>query len=194
MVELSAALGDEHDEMRVLLADLARQPPITETITGPELRARRRAMLCVQRAFFIQLALRLRYVWPALSTASPGGRAYVARAWNRSRLIQVRMAKRQWCGERDVALNDLEAHISSEIAEFLRQEARHLARLDGTGDGSADAGRLDAVALEVRRQSGAPWPTRPHPDLPRSPRLARLMLRPLALTDRALDRLSRPME
>lgn len=187
--DLAALLRDQHTEMRALLADLARQPAVSETILGPQLRARRRLMQRLQETFLAQTAMRLRYLWPALR-AWPDGRSYTSRAWRLARVTEARMAKRPWFGERDGALNDLEAEIAAGIEEQLALEERQLPRFAGETDRIG----LDATSVAGQLRSDRPWPTRPHPDIPRSARLAALMLRPLAVTDRVLDRLGRPTE
>lgn len=188
--DVASLLRDQHAEMRGLLADLARQPAVTETILGPQLRARRRLMRTIQHTFLAHTAARLRYLWPALRTAWPAGQTYTGRAWDRARVIEHRMAKREWFGERDGAITDLEAQIAAGIEEQLTLEEPQLTRLDGLTEEQGVDGRTLAEQL----RSGGPWPTRPHPDLPRSPRLAALVLRPLAVTDRVLDRLERATE
>lgn len=190
MANLAALLGGQHGEMRTLLAALARQPAVSETITGPQLRARRRLMRTLEHRFVAQTAQRLRYVWPALDTAWPDGSAYTSLAWDRARTIEYRMAKRAWYGERDEAVTALEDHIASEITEYVAFEERQLPRLDGPTDRTG----VDGMRIADRLGTGGPWPTRPHPDLPRSRRLAALMLRPLALADRIADRLAPPRE
>lgn len=186
--DLAELLREQHADMRALLTNLARQPAVTETIQGPQLRARRRLMETIQHTFLAHTGARLRYLWPALRNAWPDGRSYTMRAWDQARAIEYRLAKRDWFGERDAAVTDLEDRIASDIEEYLALEERQLPRLAATIAGA------DGTTLAGRLRSGGPWPTRPHPDVPRSPRLASLMLRPLAVTDRVLDRLRRPME
>jgi hypothetical protein len=188
--DLADLLRAQHADLRALLADLARQPAVTEQILGPQLRARRRLMRRIQHVFLAQTAGRIRYLWPAFRSAWPEGRSYTERAWSSARVIEYRMAKREWYGERDEAIADLEDQIASDIEEQVGFEERQLPRLEGRADRTG----IDGTGLARRLRAGGPWPTRPHPDLPRSARLASMMLRPLAVTDRVLDQLARPTE
>jgi hypothetical protein len=188
--DLPALMRDQHADLRALLADLARQPAVTELIQGPQLRARRRLLRTLQHTFLAQTAPRMRYLWPVLRATWPDGRSYTRRAWDKARVVEYRMAKREWLGERDAAVTDLEEHLASDLEDYVSLEERQLPRLEGPPHRTG----IDGAALASRLRKTEGWPTRPHPDLPRSPRLAALMLRPLALTDRALDPLTRPTE
>lgn len=99
------------------------------------------------------------------------------------------MAKRDWFGERDEARNELDDAVAWGIRKQLALEKRHLELLADAADG----GQLDGTTL-ARRLSGGSWPTRPHPDVPTSPRLASIAKRPLALGDRLMDRLAHATE
>jgi hypothetical protein len=93
------------------------------------------------------------------------------------------MAKRQWLGERDEAANDIEDHIAADIERQIEAEEWQLVRLEGPSDRTG----LDGTALAARLRSGGPWPSRPHPDVPRAPWLAARLQRLLGLSDRVLE-------
>lgn len=182
--DLADLIRAQHAQMHGLLAQLGRQPAVTELVLGPQLRARRRVMRTVERTFLAQQAARLRHLWPALRRTWPDGRSYTGRAWARTRTIEYLMAKRRWSGERDAALTDLEDRIASGIVSLMATEARQLPRMEGPDDRTG----LDGTSLAQRVGSEGLWPTRPHPDVPRSQRLASLVHRPLALADRVHER------
>jgi Hemerythrin HHE cation binding domain len=188
--DLPDLIRDQHAELRELLAELCRQPEVTERILGPQIRARERLLQQIRRVYLAQQAARLRYLWPRLRAASPEGRSYTDRAWAQTRAVEARMAKREWFGERDEVRNELDHTISWGIQKQLVLEERELGRI---ADASS-RGELDGPTLVRRLSSRGPWPTRPHPDVPASPRLASIAKRPLALSDRLLDRLAHDTE
>jgi hypothetical protein len=184
--ELLDLIRSQHAELRSLLARLERQPAYTELMLGPQVRARERAFQAVQHAYLAQQSLRLRHLWPALGRAWPDGGSYADQAWAQTRSVQARMAKRQWFGERDETKNRLEAEIAWGVRRQLVLEERQLGRLERAVETSA----IDGATL-VRRLGGSrPTPTRPHPDVPLSRRLAAALQAPLALADRLVDRTS----
>jgi hypothetical protein len=188
--DLPDLIRDQHAEMRGLLAQLSRQPAVTEQILGPQLRARRRLMRTIEQTFLAHQAARLRHLWPALRRAWPDGRSYTQRAWQQTRAIENQMAKRRWIGDRDATATDLDDQIASDIDELMSWEAAQLARMEGPADRTG----LDGTSLTTRLGSRGPWPLRPHPDVPRSPRLAAILHRPLAVTDRVLERCAHTTE
>jgi hypothetical protein len=178
--DLPDLIRAQHAQLRELVAQLGRQPAVTELVLGPQLRARRRVMRTIERTFLAQQAARLRHLWPALRRAWPDGRSYTRRAWARTRTIESQMAKRRWVGERDGALTDLDDRIAADILALMATEARQLPRMEGPDDRTG----LDGTSLARRLGDRGPWPTRPHPDVPRAQGLASLAHRPLAVADR----------
>ena len=183
--DLAEVIRGQHAELRDLLAHLARQPRVTEQTLQPQLRARDHALADVQRVFLAHQGARLRHLWPALRRIPDTG-DYVARALQETRAVEHCLAKRRWYGDRDETANELDDQIASGIETHLEMEERELARLAESGRLAA----LDTAELARLLARDGLWPTRPHPDVPRSPRLAVLLQRPLALTDRVVDRLA----
>jgi hypothetical protein len=182
--DLADVIGVQHGELLALLDDLERQPAITDHTVQGQLRARSTAMRTLERAFVAQHAARRRILWPVLRQLSTAGRAHVERDREQARSVEHRMAKRQWYGDRDETLNSLDADIAWGVRKHVVLERRELARLAATGELAAEVADEMAGELEDR----GPWPTRPHPDLPQWPPLAVLVSRPLAFTDRVIDR------
>jgi hypothetical protein len=182
--DLPGLIRRQHADLRELIVLLERQPAVTEQILEPQLRARDTVLRTFERRFLAYQAARMRYLWPALRAAWPDGRSYTSRAWERTRLVEYRMLKRRWLGERDRTTTDLERHMVDDVEELLTGEERQLARLAGPAE---DVG-FDATEVAEQMRTGGPWPTRPHPDVPGSLRLAATLQRPLALADRVLDR------
>lgn len=170
----------QHADLRRLIEKLDRQPAVTEQILQPQLRARRQVFRTLQRTFVAYQSARLRHLWPVLRRAWPDGRVYTDQAWKQTRRIEDRMAKRPWLGERDEATTDLDRQIAVGIEALLTAEEDQLPRLEGT--------------TMSRRLGDGYWPTRPHPDVPRAQRLASILQRPLALSDRVLDRCAHTTE
>jgi hypothetical protein len=187
--DLPDLIRAQHVHVRGLLADLDRQPEVTERILQPQLRARARCFRNLRHTFVGHQSARLRHLWPALRRAWPDGRAHTDRAWEQTRAIEYRMTKRQWLDDRDEATTDLDHRIAADIESLLSAEEAQIARLEGTADGVG----LEDTSV-ARGLADGFWPTRAHPDVPRSQRLASLLHRPLALSDRVLDRCAHTTE
>ena len=181
--DLPTVIRSQHAELRELLAQACRQPQVTEHTLGPQLRARERVLKKVRHRYLAHQSARLCYLWPPLRRISPDGRAYTDRAWAQTRAVEARMAKRDWFGERDQVRNQLDDTIAWGIQKQLVMEERQLGRIEA----ASDSGDLDGTTVARRLTSSGPWPTRPHPDVPSSYRLAAIVKRPLALTDRLVD-------
>lgn len=188
--DLADVIRGQHAVLRDLLAELERQPAVSELILGPQLRVRERLARLIERTFLAHQAARLRHLWPALRADSAEGRTYADQAWSETRTVEALMAKRRWFGERDTTANDLDDRIASRILALMAAEERQLARIEELADRT---GR-DRTTWARQLNGSGPWPTRAHPDVPRSLRLASIIYRPLAVRDRVADRLAHPTE
>jgi hypothetical protein len=173
---------EQHRLLRGLLDDLERQPAVTERILGGQLRARQELVRTIERTFVQQEAAKHRHLWPVLRRALPDGDTVVHEAIVQCREIEHRLVKLRWFGDRDGAVNDVVAALVDDVRVHLDFEREQLTRLRQ----HPTEQDLDEVAA---RMSSRGWvrPTRPHPDLPGSRRLAGLLGIPMALVDHLLD-------
>lgn len=185
--ELTEVILAPHVGVRELLAALGRQPAVTERTLQPQLRGRRQVVDSLGRAFVGLQSVRLRYWWPEIRRLSPEAAEHADRAWRDTRGIEQLMARRQWYGEHDPTTGQLDQRIATGVEQVLDREDGELHRLTASGE----LALLDCARLAVRLSKPGRWPTRPHPDVPRSARLAAVMQGLLARTDLVLDRCAR---
>lgn len=173
---------EQHRLLRGLLDDLDRQPAVTERILGGQLRARQELLHSIERTFVQQEAAKHRHLWPVLRRALPDGETVVHEAIVQCRQIEHQLVKLRWFGDRDSEVDDVVAALVDDVRSHLAFEHRQLSRLRR----HPPEQDLDEVAA---RMSSRGWarPTRPHPDLPGSRRLAGLLGIPMALVDHLLD-------
>jgi len=168
--------------LRGLLEDLERQPAVTERILGGQLRARQELVRTIERTFVQQEVAKHRHLWPVVRRALPDGDAVSREAIVQCREIEHQLVKLRWFGDRDSEMNDVIAALAEEIRAHLAFEHEQLTRL-----------RRHPPEQDLRevaaRMSSRGWarPTRPHPDLPGSRRLAGLLGIPMAVVDHLLD-------
>jgi hypothetical protein len=173
---------EQHRLLRGLLEDLERQPAVTERILGGQLRARQELVRTIGRTFVHQEAAKHGHLWPVVRRALPDGATVVREAIAQCRRIEHHLVKLRWFGDRDAEMDDVIAAMAEKIRDHLAFEHQHLARL-----------RRHAPEAELRqvaaRMSSRSWarPTRPHPDLPGSGRLAGLLGTPMGVVDHLLD-------
>ena len=173
---------EQHRRLRALLEDLERQPAVTERILGGQLRARQELVRTIERTFVQQEAAKHRHLWPVVGRALPDGDAVSREAIVQCREIEHQLVKVRWFGDRDSEVNDVIAALAERIRAHLAFEHEQLTRLRRHRP-EQDLGKVAA------RMSSRGWarPTRPHPDLPGSRRLAGLLGIPMAVVDHLLD-------
>jgi hypothetical protein len=173
---------EQHRLLRGLLDDLERQPAVTERILGGQLRARQELVRSIERTFVQQEAAKHRHLWPVVRRALPDGTTVVREAIAQCRSIEHHLVKLRWFGDRDGEMDDVVAAMTEEIRGHLAFEHQHLARL------RRHAREADLRQVAARMTSrGWARPTRPHPDLPVSRRLAGMLGIPMAVVDHLLD-------
>jgi hypothetical protein len=174
-------LARQHEEMLRLLADLARQPTVSEHIQGGQLRRREQTLQRIGRCFVTQEGAKQRYLWPLLRRAWPDGAAIVAAARARKQQAEELLIKLRWLGDRDVQVNDATDALAAVLREHIAIESRHLGRL------RRGVPAPDLAALGDKLAGPHLLPTRPHPDLPSSPLAVALLGPVVAVTDRVVD-------
>lgn len=181
-VDATQLVADQHALLRRLLDDLERQPAVTERILGGQLRAKFELLDAIRRAFVQQEAAKHRHLWPVVRRALPDGADVARRALRDCREIEHLMVKLRWFGDRDSEVEEVVAALVERLREHLAFESEQLHRLR-LNPPEEDLGEVAA------RMTTRTWarPTRPHPDLPRSARLAGLLGVPLALVDHLMD-------
>lgn len=171
-----------HRRVRALLDELARKPRISERIQAGQLRARQELVAAVEAGHLPEVALRERYLWPVVTGSWPDGRGVRRELVRQGRAIEHLLVKLRWFGDRDSEIDDVLDRLHVAIREQLRFEEEQLARH------RRDPGRPD-LARVARRMDRNRWrmPTRPHPDLPLAPWVARPLRLALFLVDGAVD-------
>ena len=180
-----AALSDRHDRVRAAMADLRLCPAAGQDLRGPEVRRRQAATTALRRAFVASQSLQQIALWPVLERRDPGCARTVGECVDRKRAIEEAMIKLDWRTTRDGAVNTYVAFVLDQTARLLEIEERQVRRF-------AQIASADDLAEVARRlaKAGRWLPTRPHPELPAAPALARLLSPAVTVADRLRDALA----
>lgn len=180
-----AALAAVRDDVRTAMAELRLCPPASQELRGPEVRRRRAATTALRRAFVASQSLQQTALWPVLERGDPDAADSVGECVDRKRAVEEAMIKLDWRTSRDGSVNDYVAFILDETARLLEVEEEQVRRLAelASPDDLAEVGRRLATA-------GRWLPSRPHPELPANPALARLLAPLVAVVDRLRDSLA----
>lgn len=179
-----ATLAAHRDRLWAAMADLRRCPPAAQDLRGPELRARQAATVALRRAFVELQTVQQIGVWPLLRRHHDEARS-VAEAVERKRTIEEALIKLDWRTGRDGSVNRYVAFVLDETARLLEVEEAQAGRLPALAT-PEELVRLSRRLIRTARRA----PTRPHPELPARPLLARLLSPVVALTDRLRDLLA----
>jgi Hemerythrin HHE cation binding domain len=182
MADLVIVLARQHAQCQGLLASLARQPPVSDHIHGPDLRRRHQLVERIRREFAAQELAKQRYLWPLIRGAWPDGDAVAAASVRQKRRCEELLIKLRWLGDRDEIVNKVVSGLIAALGEYIGLEDGYLSRLHHT----VGEDILEAAGTRLARPRRLPV-TRPHPDLPASPRAARLLGLPLAVVDHVID-------
>ncbi|WP_310962635.1 hypothetical protein [Nocardioides terrisoli] len=176
---------EQHEQLRDLLDQLARQPRVTERIEAGQLRRRGELLDLIGHSFVAQDTARHRWLWGPVTAGWTDGPPIRKDLRRRSRRIAYLLVKLDWFGDRDSEVDDVVDELDDEIRALLGYETELLGRHQR--EPTADLG-----AIGRRMARGGLLPTRPHPDMPGWPGLARLLQLPLAVRDRIADLVTRP--
>jgi hypothetical protein len=185
MEDAVTVLAGQHGHMAELIREIERQPAIGEQSMGGDLRRFQELLEELRRYFVVHETVKLRYLWPVLRREWPDGDAIAGAARAQKVHAEELFIKLRWLSERDVHANAVTAELLGVIREHVRLESHFLGRLHGTFSGAALKGIGDRLN---RRQVLAP--TRPHPDMPSSPRLAAVLAPVTGLVDRVVEAFS----
>ena len=177
-------LAAHRDRLRSAMADLRLCPPAGQDLRGPELRARQAATVALRRAFVELQTVQQIGVWPLLRRHHDDARS-VEEAVERKRAVEEALIKLDWRTGRDGSVNRDVAFVLDETARLLEVEEAQAARLPALA-APEELARLSRRLARTARRA----PTRPHPELPARPFLARLLSPALALADRLRDLLA----
>lgn len=172
-------LQAQHRRVAELLEELRRQPHVREDLQAGQLKAIQALIGEVTRTYVTQQAIRHRHLWPVVTHDWPDRRQVRTRLRQQSREIEHLLVKLRWFGDRDSEIDDVLMQLSDAIHSQQDYEAEQLARW--RHDGAVP--EVDAAVTRVDWTT----PTRPHPDLPGWPMLARVVGAPVALVDRIAD-------
>jgi hypothetical protein len=185
MEDAVTVLAGQHGHVAELIREIERQPAIGEQSMGGDLRRFQELIEELRRYFVVHETVKLRYLWPVLRREWPDGDAIAGAARAEKLHAEELFIKLRWLSERDVHVNAVTAELLTVIREHIRLESHFLGRLHDTFPGEALEGFGDRLN---RRQVLAP--TRPHPDMPSSPRLVAVLAPVTGLVDRVVEAFS----
>jgi hypothetical protein len=183
--DVVTVLSRQHDDLRRLMRDIEREPSVSQRAKGGDLRRLQTLTDDLRRCFVIHERSKERYLWPVLRRAWPDGDVISRAARLRAQHVEKRFIKLCWLGERDAHANAVLDEALARIQEHISLEGHLLGRI-----------RL-SLPGEVGEEIGAKFarrqlllPTRPHPDMPISPRVAAVLGPVIGLADRVVEAFS----
>lgn len=148
-----------------------------------------RALHALRACVCAQETAKERVLWPLVAEHLDHGEALEAAALDKKQHLEQLLLKMQWVDDRTAAMDRLLREFLVALREHMLVEVEVLAALEVLPpdrlppDRLTEAGRkLLHIALRAA--------TRPHPDLPPSPRLAVVLTPVVSLLDRMRDTLS----
>jgi Hemerythrin HHE cation binding domain len=183
--DVVTVLSRQHDELGRLMRAIEREPQIGAGASGRDLRRLQVMIDDLRRCFVIHERSKERYLWPVLRRAWPDGDAIFRAARLHKRHVEERLVKLRWLSERDAYASEVLDEVLAGIQEHISLENHLLGRIRR----SLPREILEEVGARLARKQFL-VPTRPHPDMPVSPRVAAVLGPVIGLADRLIEAFS----
>ena len=170
-------------ETRQLLAELHPRDHPEGVLPSHELDKETAAIRRFRWSVFPREARKQRFLWPVLADRLYGDHSVLDELRERKQMFELAMVRLRWADERSRRFDRQISEFIATVTDYVDCETRLLPRI-GTQVPAADQ-----IWVTARLTAPHSWsPVQPHPDLPATPWVARLLGPMVGVLDRARDR------